>query len=379
MDELELQMERESARQNAEAGITNEPAAQTDNDIPGEQNAAAGAQADASASATTTATQEPNTNNQDDQVVFNQLLERFSNGSLKTADDFSSFVTRIGEFDNLSKEVETLRTTVASAPKFADEFEQKRNELKLSGATKDTLKTFEKLNDLGDLSTLDPLEARVMKMVLVDGMGEKIARLKVEKEFPLDSTYDEDLEIMQEDLRIASKNDLKALSDFKVQISTPVVSDSKLLDEAGKAALSASLKPVLESFSANFNSLTTLNLGGKEGAPAATLELTLKDTDKSFLTAEINTYMVENNLPVTQENVNEAKGVAIEKFVAANLPRITNDVWKTADAYYTKYYTEKYENIGGKPRGESNPNALKGTRSADEVQWKKEMLGGELR
>lgn len=312
---------------------------------------------------------------------FDAQLERFSNGVFKTPAQLLDAVTKLNGFDDLNKEVQQLRDQVSKAPKFADEFEQKRNELKLSGASKETLKTFEKLNDLGDLNTLDPLEAKVMKLVLVDGMSEKVARLKVERQFPMEDTHDEDeIEIMKEDLRISAASDLKALQAYKVEITTPTPNDSKLLSEAGKAQLNEALTPALATFTSSLQKLTTLNLGpDKEGVPAVALDVPVTESDKKFFEDNIKEYMLDNGLPLTTENFNEARQVATEKFVALKLPEISNLIWKTADAHYAKFYSEKYENPGGKPRSEGVTKGNDSAKSAEIRNFENNLLGGEFK
>lgn len=375
---LEQQMEREAARQQQE-----NPTGTGDN---GTETAAPPENAQNTPSTETPAAdaatgQEGGTNKQTQAANapdFNALLTQYTNGTFKTHEELVSAMENLKRLDDLDKETNELRQKVADAPVFADDYERKRNELKLSGKSKEALRAFEQVNELGDLSQLDPIEAKVMKLVLVDGMGEKVARLKVAKEFPVDTTYDEDLEILQEDLRISSAADRKALEAFKAEVSTPAVNDSKLIDTFNEVEFTKSLNPVLENFQSTFNVLSTLNLGGKEGEPAATLNLNLADTDKAAMAQDIKEYMTTNKLPLTQDSINEAVTVASERYLYKNLTKISNDIWNKAESHFDKLFTEKYSNSGGKPRNPASATS-QAQISAEEQAFKESLMGGKLK
>lgn len=309
----------------------------------------------------------------DTDAAFIQRLERLSGGQIKTTEDLNAAVAKLKDYDIISEKARVFEEK-ANSIKFADAYEQRRNELKLSGASKDQLKSFQQINELGELSEMDDLEAKVQKLILVDGFGEKAARLKVSREFNFEDTFDDDLELMKEDLRLSAKADRKALETFKAEVSTPAP-DKKILDAAGKQALETSLKPILADFSEKINSLTTFNLKGVNSDEVVPLELALTADDKTVMTNSIKDYMLGNNLPLTQENLDEAIIAARREYLEVNQPKIAEKIWAKAEAHFTKKFADKYENVGGLPKGDSKPSKAASEEAAAIRSFKDDMLG----
>lgn len=391
MDELEQAMARESARQDAEAGTTTttdtattqtadttattapiETATTQTNDTANTDAAVVATVADQNT--TTTA---PVVNDNPNDFIAN--LERISGGTIKTQEDFIAALEKAKKVDTLEPTLAELQAKLAVNP-YADEYEQKRNELKKAGASKEQIKAFEQINELGDLSELSSKEAKIMKMVLVDGLGEKVARLKVEKEFSFkdqggEELEGDDLEIAQSDLDQSAKPDRVALEAYKATASFAPVSDVPLVDAAAKAKYESELKPVLEGFARDYSSITNLNLNGKEGDEAVNLDLKVSEDDKTGMITDIRDFLTGNNLPLTQENYDEALSFARANVITKNLGKITQEVWQKADAHFTKYFTEKYENTGGIPKGDQAPKNQVNEDEAAHRAWKDDLLG----
>jgi hypothetical protein len=312
-----------------------------------------------------------------DNASIEPQLEIISGGKIKTLEDLNGLLKQVADFDTVKKDYEDR---LAKSAEFADEFEAKRNELKRNGASKEQLVTFEKLNDVADIKSLDPIEAKVMKLVLIDGFPEKLARNKVEKDYPLSTIEDEDeKELMEQELKFSSKPDVEALEALKVKVST-AGNDNALKAKVDVEVLKLELKPVLEDFTQKFSKLTTLNLNGKEGDEAVSFDLTLDDIGKKSFVTDIEAFLVDNSLPLTQENYNAAVDYARKEYVKNNLEAINQKVWAKASAHYEKFYTEKYENRGGLPAGDRKPGAdSTATVDAKMQQVKEELMGGPLR
>lgn len=377
---LDAAIAQEASRTNEE-GAANNASQENLNDNPagdnqpgdndnseGDNNPAVETKADAPASQ-----QQPNGDNAED--LFTPQLELISKGRFKNSADLLTAIENLDRFDTVSRELEDFK---AKNP-FADEFEQKRNELKLAGATKEQLKSFEELNDLGDITSLEPRDAKVMKLMLIDGFPKKLAEAKVDKEFPLESTYDEtEKELLEHEFAKSAKEDVKALEAYKVQVSTPST-DRVLTSQVDKAKLEAELNPVLDDFKQRYSTLTTLNLNGEEGEKGVNFDVSVDDAGKSQIADGIKEYFVENGIPLTQENYDEALDYARGQYLKENLPVITQKIWKQAEAHFTKFYTEKYENQGGLPRGDRKPGGGLNSTDAETKALKNELMGGPLK
>lgn len=307
----------------------------------------------------------------------NKHFETISGGLFKTEDDFKTSLHKFSGYDDLVKERDALKAKAEENP-FADDYEKRRNELKKGGASQEQLVAFEKVNGLGDLEKLEAIDAKVMKLVLVDGYPETVARRKVEKEFPINDEYadEDDLEILRTDLEISAKADRLALEEYKVEISTPT-GDRILVDAASKEAIKAQLEPVLAEFNEKYSSIATLNLNGKEGDSAINFDVTADEATKQAFITDIRAFFADGTTPLTQENYDQALSYAQQNHVARNLEKIVQGAWARAEAHFTKFFTDKYENTGGLPKGDYKGTSQSAFSKSEEKAFKKE-LGVDL-
>ena len=307
------------------------------------------------------------TNNNADSI-FSERLGLISGGKFK---DEAALKEILSSHELIKQELFELK----GKNPYANEFEKKRNEMLLAGATKESLKAFEEINELGDLTKLSDRDVKINKLVLVDGYSKKMAEIKVDKEFPIESSYDDDKEFLETELKQSAKADLKALEQFKIDSETVTpAQESNLMSEAAKAELVTNLKPHLVDLTSKASNLTSLNLNGKEGDEAIKLDVALSADDKVQLASDVENFMVNNNLPLTQENYDQAVGFARERLMISKFQESNQKTWAKAEAHFTKFFTEKYENPGGKPNGGTKPGA--GTTSnADALKkWEDEMI-----
>lgn len=382
MDELDEMIAQESQRQDTESGIVN---TSTEGDKPAEKPNEAVANDPEKPVETAKEEEKPAEKPADDkpaesqaapavtndvESVISERLGLISGGKFKTETELK---TVLSSYETLMKENAELK---AKNP-YATPFEQKRNEMLMAGASKDALKALENINELGDLDKLDAREALISKMVLVDGIPRKVAEIKVDKQFPIDSIEDEDEKlVMESDLELAGKDSKKSIESFKVDMSKVdnTAADQNLLTEAAKTELVNNLKPHLADLTSKVSNLTTLNLNGKEGDEAIKYDVALTADDKAQLASDIQNFMVENNLPLTQENYDQAVVFAKERQIISKYQESVQKVWAKAETHFTKFFTEKYENPSGKPNGDQKPG--KTDTSASELQkWENEMIG----
>ena len=83
--------------------------------------------------------------------------------------------------------------------------------------------------------------------------------------------------------------------------------------------------------------------------------------------------MLEENLPMTQENYAYALSEARRDYMEQNMPRIIEKIWGKANSYYEKFYSEHYENTGGKPKQDAKP-ASQASADAEYKAFKQSML-----
>lgn len=309
------------------------------------------------------------TNNNDADSIFAERLGLISGGKFK---DEAALKEILSSHDAIKQELFDLK----GKNPYANDFEKKRNEMLLAGATKESLKAFEEINELGDLTKLSNRDVKINKLVLVDGYSKKMAEIKVDKEFPIETAYDDDKEFLETELKQSAKADLKALEQFKVDSETVTpAQESNLMSEAAKAELVTNLKPHLVDLTSKVSNLTSLNLNGKEGDEAIKLDVALSADDKAQLASDVENFMVNNNLPLTQENYDQAVGFAKERLMVSKFQESAQKTWAKAEAHFTKVFTEKYENPSGKPNGGIKPGAKNTTADAQALKdWENEMI-----
>jgi hypothetical protein len=373
LDETDLMIEKEAGRlerENGDSKQSNEGAGTVEKSVQQEQ---------AKPVADDKAQQQQNNNQQQSEQKtevpdLNKFLEEISGGLFKSQDEFKLALPKIQSVDTLEQQVAKFQKELADN-QFADDYERKRNELKRGGATKEQLKAYEEINDLGDLSKLDPIEAKVKKLVLVDGYPENVARKKVEREFPLDTAEEEDLDELKADLDISVKKDLEALQAFKVAQST-APTDKSLVEAQAVQQIEAELTPVLTEFVDKFSSFGKLNLNGEEGDKAITFDLDIDTASKQTMAADIKAFFVQNKIPVTQENYNEALSYARANYLDAKLAELGKNIWKQAETHFTKALSDKYSNKDGLLNQDKKTGA--GTLDPAMKEFKNELLGGPL-
>jgi hypothetical protein len=286
------------------------------------------------------------------QPDYDKIFNEISGGYFQKKDDFVNSLPKVKEYDSLKQKYDLLEASSKVSP-FADEEMKMLNDLKKSGASKEQLQNFARVNELGDLAALDPKEAKIMKLVLVDGWKESAAKRMVNEEFDLDNLEDEDLEFAQEKLRMSAKSDIEALSKFKVSVSSVSSDDSKIHDAAKVRQIETALTPVLTDFKEKFNSLAELNLKSKNNTETFKYNVSIPAEYKDQLTGDIRRFFVENQLPVTQENWNQALEYARSNYLEKNLPAIAQDMYTSIYNDLEEKIRSQYENTGGLPKGDS--------------------------
>jgi len=153
-------------------------------------------------------------------IDYNAILEEISGGEIKDLDSFKGSIPKLKEYDTILKDKQDLEEKIKGTIVPANEYLKKLNELHQNGATADQIKSFQRLNELGDLDKLDPIDIKVHKMVQ-EGWSEEMAKKAVAQEYPL-SNYDEETDeykILNEKLRLSAEGDKRELKKSLVELS----------------------------------------------------------------------------------------------------------------------------------------------------------------
>lgn len=306
-------------------------------------------------------------------VDYNTFLDSVSGGLIKDEAGFKAVLPKLTEYDGLKTKNEELVAAMAKAPIFANDHVRVLNDLIASGASKDQLKSFQKINEYGDINEMPDREARIAKMVMIDGIKPNIAEIMVDREFKIgEEDLDEtDRLILDENLRVAAVKDKADLSKFKADlgtVNTVPPEEQRLQNESRLQNHIAQVKPYVKEVAASINSLGSFALKGKTEADNITLDLKLPETFRPKLEEHLQNYFADGLTPVTPENTRDAINYAHAEYIRENLPAILQSVKDDLENTITERLVNKYENRSGLKNPGDNP-IIQTNADAETATW----------
>lgn len=292
---------------------------------------------------------------------FNSILDKMSDGMIKDENGFMAVLPQLKEYPNLKKANEELTAKLAAAPTFADDEARIFNDLKKSGATKEQLQQFQKINEVGDIKELTPVEARIAKMVLVDGIKPSVAKLKVEKEYKIgDENVDsDDREILDEDLRVAADKDREELTKFKAKVSNVeqvAPEELQLRQQAATTQHEQQIKPYVKDLVTGLPNLGTYAVTtAKDGVDAISFEIPINDSAKAEIGKAVENFFMDGLTPVTKENTIMALSFARADYFQQHAGEIFASIGDKVESLVTERLSQKYERRTPLLPGQDNP------------------------
>lgn len=303
---------------------------------------------------------------------YNAILGEISGGEINDLETFKSSLPKLKEYDTILKDKQELEEKFKGTIVPANDYLKKLNELHQNGATADQIKSFQRLNDLGDLTNLDPFETKVHKMVQ-DGWSEEMARKAVAQEYPL-SELDEDsdeYQILNEKLRLSAEKDKMELQKSLVELSTigeekiKAEEQQKLETIAQQEKYKNDVKAIIPKIAPNLKGLGEINLNGEEGEKAIKLNFNYNEEFKKDVPQLLDLFFNTNQLPLTEENIKKAEQYVQDVYWGVNKQSIIETAVKhTADTIRDQV-ENKYINRSGLP------NEQQRTHTTGDVQSEK--------
>lgn len=297
-------------------------------------------------------------------IDYNKYLHEMSGGVIKDVDGFKAVLPRLAEYDTLKSENERLAAEMAQAPKLADDEVRIFNELKASGASKEQIKQFHKINEYGTIGEMPDRDARIAKMVMVDGVKPSVAEMKVDREFKLkdEDISPEEREILDDDLRVAARADKQALEAFKSKVSAPAnvpAEEVQLQQQAQLLAHQNKVKPYVKDVMTSIPNLGTFNLAyGKEGEAnhiAVAYEVPIDEAIRTKLGQYVENYFIDALTPVTPENTLLALNYARAEYFREHSGELLQNAFEKGVSLTTEKLVNKYENRSGLKPDTDNP------------------------
>ena len=313
--------------------------------------------------------------NQQQQQNFdvNGFLDRMSEGLIKDEGTLKSVLPQLKEYPELKKQLEEMQKQVESAPKFYDDEVRLYNELKAAGATKEQLRNFQKINDVGNLADISDIEARVARMVIIDGVKESVAKLKVEREFKInDENVDAtDRELLDDDLRVAAKKDREELAKYKAEVSStgkPTPEELQLKQAAAETEHNARLEPYLNDFVSALPHMGSIPVReAKDGQDGLSFDLPISDEARAEIKGYMQGYFLDGLTPITRENTIAAAQYAKAEYYRTHESEIFKAYTDFLIPKLTEEITARFERQTGIKMPNDNPAAGTQNASAKEM------------
>lgn len=299
-------------------------------------------------------------------IDYAEYLDRMSGGLIKNEDGFISVLPQLQEYPALKERLTELSSQLEKAPKFANDEVRIYNDLVASGASKEQLESFQKINAVGELKDLTPYDARIARMVLVDGVKPSVAKLKLDREFKIGEDYagidPVEREILDEDLRVAANKDREELAKFKAQVSaTGAVAPEELaLQQQAKIhEHTAQVKPYVKTLVTDLPHLGSFTLVEKDdakGIEAVGYEIPITEAYRAQLNQHIENYFMDGLTPITRENTITAMAYARAELFREHAGEIFKEFYDNTVRQVEQRIINKYENRSGLKPPVDNPN-----------------------
>lgn len=287
------------------------------------------------------------------QIDYNAYLDKMSGGLIKDEAGFKAVLPKLSEYESIKETNKELSAKMAAAPVFADDEVRILNELKAAGASKDQIKSFQKINEYGTISEMPDREARIARMVMIDGVKPSVAEIKVDREFKLgdESISDEEREILNDDLRVAANNDRKELEKFKAQVSNATQlppEEVQLKQQADLLAHQAKVKPYVSEVMKAVPNLGAFDLSaGKDPGDVVKYEIPIDDNIRQELGQYVENYYIDGLTEVTPENTRLAMNYARAEYFRTHAAEVLQSAFMHGVSVTTEKLVNKYENRSG--------------------------------
>lgn len=283
---------------------------------------------------------------------YNKYVEEITGGQFKDVESFKQALPRLNEYDTVIKERDEFKAKTEVNP-YASDYVRIFNELVQKGATPDQLNNFQKINAIGDINTLDPMDAKVAKLVLIDGYKESVARKMVERDYPIGDYEDgsDDKEILEEKLRVDANTDRSALEKYKAETYTVKnpQEDVKLQELAQRTQHESFVKGEVPKIANQITGMGELSFKMKDGEPIK-MKFDYPDEFKSQIAPKLQEYFMDGNTPINTQTVAEAYKTINAAYLDENFPALSQRIFDTAYNKAWEDATNKYENRSGLPQ-----------------------------
>lgn len=268
------------------------------------------------------------------------------------------------KYDALNQNYESLK---AQPDPFANEHIKKVNEMIQQGRSKDDIAAFEKINSVGELKDLQPLEKVKLALQLRDGLTPEEADIRIKSLYKLDEgTYDENIIADNKvALKLAANKDEEFLNSYRVKLSENPVAKQQEDYNKQIAEYTEKVSPIAKSIQEKYTAIKGVNLNGKTGEDAITIDLPISEESRNVIADLATQYAVANNIPLDEKgikNINEyVENVLWIQNREANIIHIASETERRVRA--------EFNNPSSIDRGQDNPTDDSALAAKQQEEW----------
>ncbi len=267
------------------------------------------------------------------------------------------------KYDDLNRSYESLKD---QPEPFANDKIKKLNEMMKQGRSQDDIAAFEKINSVGELKDLQPLDKVKLALQLRDGLTPEEADIRIKSLYKLDEeTYDADIIAENKiNLKLNAKKDEEFLESFRVKLEENPAQQQQQDFTKQIAEYTEKVTPIIKSIGEKYTAIKGVNLNGKTGNDAFTLDLPVSEESRNAIKDLATQFAVANNIALDEKGVS-----TIDEYVK-NVLWIQN---KESIAIHIASETERriraeFDNPSTIDRGQDNPSANAGALAAKQQE-----------
>lgn len=241
-------------------------------------------------------------------------IGKITEGKVNSEESLKELIERANKLAALETQHETLSSeheSLKNKKPFANDYLEKLNNLYKDGAPQEKINLFQKLNNLGDLKSLESLDAKKYELMFKNGLSDTEAELFVKSQYKLDvDLYGPDeVELSKIQLKMdgdASKEFLKGqVASFEVAPTekAPTNEDKPLTDAEIKILRTerlAKVEPIVQSIEKELPDLfAKINSNGLTGDKALTVDLPIPDEVKAVILEQTKKFAMESGVDLS--------------------------------------------------------------------------------
>lgn len=276
----------------------------------------------------------------------------------KTPEELKEIVTKGKGYSDLENQLATANQELATAKAlqevspFANDQIKKLNELTMGGATPEQIDLFNKIQPI-DVKALSPEEAKKLALQFDHKLSASEAETMIKSSYKLDESI-HDKEIVDAEkirLKVDAQKDFKYLEDLQVKAAENPANAQKQQTENLVKEYTAKVAPIAKSIQDSLTAIKGVNLNGKEGAEAITIDLPISDESRSKISDLVTQYAVANNIQLNDQGLAHLNEFAQNVALISNWDNMAKHIAsKTEERIRTEFHNPSNIN-----RGDDNP------------------------